>query len=198
MFTLQHLKSRFGKGYQIEIKIEEVSQDDVDFKDILLSFLKSDGNQESDVEIGIESEELFFNLNQAIDAARSLSGDDSLSSIINAQDPTGYVTYKSANSETGISAHELAAFCAKEIRVQLAVTFFEREYSDAILRERQDCKLRFEVSSEGRKVSSLFADMEDNKESLHLSDYGISQTSLEQVFNMHAADAEQAKHGAAD
>jgi hypothetical protein len=27
-----------------------------------------------------------------------------------------------------------------------------------------------------------------------LSDYGVSQTTLEQVFNMHAAEAEKMKH----
>jgi hypothetical protein len=31
-----------------------------------------------------------------------------------------------------------------------------------------------------------------------LADYGVSQTSLEQVFNMHAAEAEKLKQGRDD
>ena len=31
-----------------------------------------------------------------------------------------------------------------------------------------------------------------------IEDYGVSQTSLEQVFNMHAAEAEKAKQNTAD
>jgi hypothetical protein len=36
--------------------------------------------------------------------------------------------------------------------------------------------------------------VEGNKDRLKLDDYGVSQTSLEQVFNMHAAEAEKFKH----
>jgi hypothetical protein len=54
------------------------------------------------------------------------------------------------------------------------------------------------VSAEGLRISTIFAAVEDNKEELRLPDYGVSQTSLEQVFNMHAAEAEKLKQGRDD
>ena len=38
--------------------------------------------------------------------------------------------------------------------------------------------------------------IEEKKDELNLQDYGISQTTLEQVFNMHAAAEEELKQGA--
>jgi ATP-binding cassette subfamily A (ABC1) protein 3 len=68
-----------------------------------------------------------------------------------------------------------------------------KSYPGHVLRERQDNKARYEVSSRGVRLASVFGKIESNKEALQLSDYGISQTSLEQVFNMHAAEAEKLK-----
>jgi hypothetical protein len=62
----------------------------------------------------------------------------------------------------------------------------------------QEAKARYEVGSEGTRISEIFASIEDNKERLMLSDYGVSQTSLEQVFNHFAAKAEELKQGTVD
>jgi hypothetical protein len=71
-----------------------------------------------------------------------------------------------------------------------------RTLTGHVLRERQDTKARYEVSSQGVRISGIFGKIEKNKEVLNLADYGVSQTSLEQVFNMHAAEAERMKHEA--
>ena len=71
-------------------------------------------------------------------------------------------------------------------------------YPDNILRERQDTKTRYEVSSKGVRIGEIFAAIEDNKDRLMVYEYGVSQTSLEQVFNMHAAEAEKSKQGTTD
>jgi dihydroxyacetone kinase DhaKLM complex PTS-EIIA-like component DhaM len=54
------------------------------------------------------------------------------------------------------------------------------------------------VPSQGIRISQIFSSIEENKEVLMLADYGVSQTSLEQVFNMHAAEAEKLKQGRDD
>ena len=77
-------------------------------------------------------------------------------------------------------------------------SFIERNHPNSILRERQDNKARYEVSSQNVRISSIFSSIEENKEELKLADYGVSQTSLEQVFNMHAAEAERLKQGRND
>jgi hypothetical protein len=68
-------------------------------------------------------------------------------------------------------------------------SFIEEKYPESVMRERQDTKARYEVKSKGVKIAIIFADIEDNKEDLKVSEYSVSETSLEQVFNMHAAEA---------
>jgi hypothetical protein len=65
-----------------------------------------------------------------------------------------------------------------------AVHFLYRCYYD---------RLRFEVPSQGITIASLFRLMESNQAALKLEDYSISQTSLEQVFNVHAAEDDKRK-----
>jgi hypothetical protein len=56
-----------------------------------------------------------------------------------------------------------------------------------------DNRLRLEVPSQEVTIASLFRLMESNQVALKLEDYSISQTSLEQVFNVHAAEDDQRK-----
>jgi len=118
--------------------------------------------------------------------------------MIAEDNPIGFHIYKDASSDVGIAVDEVAQFCTEEMRVENLQAFFEESYSTAILRERQETKVRYEVASDGLKISSIFEAIEANKESLQLADYGVSQTSLEQIFNFFAAEAEERKQGQDD
>jgi ATP-binding cassette, subfamily A (ABC1), member 3 len=194
--SAQHLKSRFGQGFQVELKTKIVDSTDEDYLDNLrqlTTFLVST----SDAETGVVSE-VYVNLGQAQTALRNLTNDDSLSSKITLEDPTGYVIFKAASSGLGCSLEELASFASSELRMAALDNFFQSHFPVFVLRERQDTKARYEVASAGVRISSIFAQLESEKDNLRLSDYGVSQTSLEQVFNMHAAEAEKLKHGGND
>lgn len=195
--SAQHLKNRFGKGYQIELKVKQPGQSDSDLDNVISSLTTShpDSSSNADAESGIQRE-LFFNLDQTLIALQSVSNDDYLSSKVNLDDPSGYFVYKNAASDVGIELKELAAFCVIEMRLRAVENFFQESYPGSILREVQDTRLRYEVSSEGTKISNLFLKIEEKKDELNLQDYGISQTTLEQVFNMHAAAEEELKQGA--
>lgn len=196
--SAQHLKTKFGQGYQMELKVEEAAGGGNDYNEVLGKLLLSANRSKNfDVE-NAEDVELFFNLEQAIVGAQAVSGDTFLSDKITEDDPNGYFVHKSATSAVGVSVMELAAFCATELRLQGLQSFFEKMYPNIILRERQDTRMRFEVPSKDSKISALFEVVEENKETLFVSEYGISQTTLEQVFNMHAAEAEKLKQGTDD
>jgi ATP-binding cassette subfamily A (ABC1) protein 3 len=79
--------------------------------------------------------------------------------------------------------------------MRILENYVAETFPQSVLRERQDSKTRYEISSEGVRISNIFASIEENKERLQLVDYGVSQTSLEQVFNIHAAEAEKLKQG---
>jgi hypothetical protein len=183
------------------LKVNEPSEDDSDLKENLVRLLVSVGknvpNDES-VEDGIRGHEIFFDQEDTRNAVEALSGDSYIADKINHEDPSGYLIMRNAESSVGVAADELAAFCTTELRLKKVLSFFEENHVGAILRERQDTRLRFEIPSEGLQISALFGAIEKGKELLNLSDYGISQTTLEQVFNMFAATAELEKQAKVD
>lgn len=196
--SAQHLKTKFGQGYQMELKVEEAAAGGSDFDEVVGKLLQSaPRSSDIDVENGA-GEDVTFNLEQAKAGAQAVTGDTFLSDKIHKDDSNGYFVFKSAESNVGVSVLELAAFCATELRLRDLQSFFARMYPNIILRERQDTRMRFEVPATDSKISSLFEVVEENKSALHISEYGISQTTLEQVFNMHAAEAEKLKEGTDD
>lgn len=142
---------------------------------------------------GAHSELPSLDLDMVKTSVEALANDDSISSKIEPENHTGYLIYKNATSGV-LDVAELCGFCVSETRVKCLVNYILNSYPSAVVRERQENKIRLEVSSEGLKISSLFSLIEENKEAMKVADYGISQTSLEQVFNMHAEEAEKAKH----
>jgi len=205
--SAQHLKNRFGQGFQIELKVDAVKQTDTDYIQNARSLSAQKGRTDGEdappeapeaPEAPQAPETLFFNLDEALEALRALTGDSFLSDMVHDKSHIGYGIWKDATSVVGCPLDELAAFATAELRSRNVEDFIKANYPDFVLRERQDSKTRYEVPSEGLRISSIFASIEENKARLRLSDYGVSQTSLEQVFNMHAAEAEKWKHGHID
>ena len=198
---MQHLKNRFGQGYQIEMKVKNPLDEDRDVIETTHKILRDLRKISDDLETGDLhrlAEDTSINLDQTKNACMNLTGDDYLSKMINSDNPTGYHIAKLASSSVGITVDELVGFCVEELRVKALVDFFQSSYKSAILRERQDAKLRYEILSEGVTISSVFANIEKNKDVLKIDDYGVSQTSLEQVFNSFAAVAENEKKNTVD
>ena len=143
---------------------------------------------------GTSLSEMYFNVEEAQIALDLISGDELLSKMVEPNDPNGYSIWKEASSsQKGVHISTLLFFATSEIRMRQLDRFMSQTFPKNVLRERQESKARYEVDSDGMKISRIFASIEDNKDKLRLSDYCVSQTSLEQVFNMHAAEAERCK-----
>jgi ATP-binding cassette subfamily A (ABC1) protein 3 len=74
--------------------------------------------------------------------------------------------------------------------------FLTATFTSYIVHERQPTKLRIEVPSElptggKRLLSSMFKALEGSKTQLHIKDYSMAQTSLEQIFNFFAQQQEE-------
>lgn len=199
--SAQHLKNRFGQGFQVEMKVEFVNQTDPDYLDTVAKLAEAAGKTVN-LDHGEDGEgpvkggpsEVSLNEDEALTALQAI--DEKIADIFNPNDENGYAIYKNACSPAGCTLQELGTFAATELRMMVLEKFFEENFDGHILRERQDTKARYEVSSQGVRISGIFGKIEQNKEALSLADYGVSQTSLEQVFNMHAAEAERMKHEA--
>ena len=196
--SAQHLKSKFGQGFQIEMRVKGVQTSDTDYTIVTSKLLQLKGALRSmDVESLQQAGGVVFNLEEVKAALTSLTRDSYLADLVREDNPNGYTIFKNASSGT-CTLEELAGFCSIELRMRRIEAFVQNRFPGAILRERQDTKSRYEVSSESIGISKIFSSIEQTKEELNLADYGVSQTSLEQVFNMHAAEAEKLKAGRND
>ena len=189
--SAQHLKSKFGRGYQLEMKVKIPQPGDQDFNEISV-FL---GRQKPGVTnelIRTKADQIFFNHHETTAALNSLSGDTYLSNLVSAQNGRGSIVFK-ACSENGASLSLLSHFATTQLRLRSLHSFVTRTYPTADLRERQDLMARYAINSDGLRIAQIFAKIEENKEGLKLCDYSVSQTSLENVFQLHAAQAEAVK-----
>lgn len=192
--SAQRLKSKFGQGYQLEMKIKNVHTDDSDYIEAVAAIFES---SKTDAE-GVLPDSVFLNVEQTLVALTALSGDDSLASMVQEGDPSGAAIYKEANCPLGIDVEGLASFATSELRMKNLNAFMSEAYPDCVIRERNDTKIRYEVSSKDIRIGDVFEKLEENKNKVWVAEYGVSQTSLEQVFMQHAAEAEAIKQGTND
>jgi ABC-type glutathione transport system ATPase component len=189
--SAQHLKSKFRQGFQVELKVRNVDPKEEDYNSNLRAIAGAVGARPPPILVeGVEDEdsavpesaptaEVFLNLQQTLTALQGLTGDDFLASKLHPEEPAGFVIHKEASSDAGVNMSTLASFATTELRMRNLNSFIEEKYPESVIRDRQDTKARYEVKSKGVKIAIIFADIEDNKEDLKVSEYSVSQTSLE-------------------
>jgi ATP-binding cassette subfamily A (ABC1) protein 1 len=200
--SAQRLKSKFGQGFQAEMKIKSVERTDSDYLENIVKIAATanvalPAGEGGDTEAGAP-QEVFLRMEKVFLGLHALTGDDYLTSLVNPHDPNGSIVYQEARSPAGIDIDGLTSFATNELRMRKLKDFVSEIYPDSVLRERQDTKVRYEISSKGVRIADIFGHIERKKGELLVAEYGVSQTSLEQVFNMHAAEAEQMKYAQPD
>ena len=175
--SVQHLKSRFGKGYQFEVKLVAESAESVE------ALVASSG-----LEARISA--------QTVGAACATLGDASLAAHIAPNDPVGQPIFSALLASHGpgsIPASDLVRWVQGEKRVKALAAWIGGLFSDAALIERHDRNLRYTMGASGAAdvaLGSVFDKVEAAKAELGIDDYSISQTSLEQIFNGFASQQE--------
>ncbi|KAJ7993627.1 hypothetical protein DPEC_G00256600 [Dallia pectoralis] len=66
--------------------------------------------------------------------------------------------------------------------VKEVVRFFNRNFPEAVLKERHHTKVQFQLKSERFSLAQVFSKMEQVVEVLGIEDYSVSQTTLDNVF----------------
>ncbi|OWZ10744.1 ABC transporter [Phytophthora megakarya] len=69
--------------------------------------------------------------------------------------------------------------------------FFQSKFQGCQLVEHQGGHFRYQVPKQALRPHVIFGLLEENKEQLHVSEYGVSETSLEHIFNTMAAQQEE-------
>ena len=190
--SAQHLKSKFGRGYQLEMKVGIPDRNDDDCSSYTLAMgRKKEGV--SNALISEKPDEILFNLHEACGALQALTGDTYLSERLSSGNAAGSAMYRDATSSSGVSLAQMAHFATLQLRMRSLDQFIAATYPKAVLRERQDTKARYEIDSEGLSIAHIFETIEANKGKLAVTEYSASQTTLEEIFNFHAAQAEALK-----
>lgn len=71
--------------------------------------------------------------------------------------------------------------------------FMARHFPGCALLEHHSDMFRYTVPSLPSRIGAVFALLEAHKQELHIREYSISQTTLEQIFNSFASQQEEEK-----
>ena len=125
-------------------------------------------------------------------ACRAL-GDEARASLIHQGNEHAWTLERELKTRGAVTTSMLAAWFATEERVAELSQFVLKTFGAAAqLVERQGAQLRFKLPGASAGASSVslsdaFKSMESNKAQLHIREYALSQTTLEQIFNRIAS-----------
>jgi len=169
--SAQHLKSKFGHGYQIEFVFNVPKEERVNE---ILEKLKGNVLAEGDAKEGIGTEETKVS--------------------------TAEMCKMTPQFEEGIrregldeqTLSDFASWLATEASFNKLNEFMKERFVGVECREKQGSKVRYEVEKvEGVTLGDMFGILEESKEELNLMEYALSQTSLEQIFNGFASKQQE-------
>lgn len=170
--SVQHLKNRFGQGFHLEMKLA----------------LPTPERQAALLEkMGLQST---MTLSRATinDACQKL-GDPARVQDLAPLRP-GWLMAQPLNIGA-LPAGEFAQWWAAETDAAVLAAFIAKTFPGSELSERHGNRLWFKVPQLGVRLGHMFSVIELNKAALHVEEYALSQTSLEQIFNSFAAQQEE-------
>ncbi|KAG2768749.1 ATP-binding cassette sub-family A member 2 [Phytophthora cactorum] len=180
--SVQHLKSRFGDGLVFDVKLDMPSADELEY---LVQHIFGSGSE-------------FVTPVELEDKCRAFGNAD-LAERVTASHPTGYSLAAAMERDGFIRAEAFCSWCVEETRFDELSDYLVRAFGagQVVVMERQNDFARFKVRSSNNevKLSKMFALVEDVKAKMHIREYSVSQTTLEQIFNSFASQQEE-EHGA--
>ena len=172
----QHLKARFGQGYQLELKLCEAA----------------DGATAATV--------AQFRLGDTVDRDELAQvcanlGDPNRVTLVAQGNHEGLVIYRAIDAAGAVDAETLVEWFTLGTQAAALQAFLATNFPGTQLLERHGHQFRFKLPgvTDGGKavsISNVFRQLEANQAALNIEEYGVSQTSLEQIFNQFAAAGE--------
>ncbi|CAN0021601.1 unnamed protein product [Pylaiella littoralis] len=176
--TSQHLKTRFGRGFQLEARVKAIPHEETDAMMATLA-QATNGQGTLGKDAGM--------LRAALSAAQAPELEQEVT-------PTGRGSsiYHAIESSGGAPVRDLAAWICLEKKCSRVIAFMQQHFAGAAMREKQNAKMRFEFPQQDNlTLAETFGFIEAEREALSIGEYSLSQTSLEQVFNGFAAQQEE-------
>ncbi|KAF4317459.1 hypothetical protein JM18_007589 [Phytophthora kernoviae] len=184
--SVQHLKSRFGDGLVFDVKLANPTQEELE--DLVQQHFGGSGAIVTPADL--EDKCISF-------------GDQELAQRVVSSHPTGYGLAAVMERDGYVRAEAFVSWCLEETRFDTLLHFLDYSFSHGgvTVMERQNdfCRFKLRGSNDELRLSKVFALVEDIKEKMHIREYSVSQTSLEQIFNYFASQqAEEQDSSSAD
>ncbi len=174
--SIQHLKHRFGSGYLVEIKLQH-------------------HNPEGEDAVKRESERFLQGDYVPADSLKELAahlGDEGRAAMIHPQG-SGWAIAAAFAGAGKVHVDQFAEWWAFETVAARLNAFMKETFDGASLVERHGEFFRYKLPQLHMALSEAFAALNDAKENMGIATYSLSQTSLEQIFNMFAAQQDEEK-----
>jgi ATP-binding cassette subfamily A (ABC1) protein 1 len=174
--SIQHLKHRFGKGYLVEAKLQHT-------------------NEEGEAAVKRGSERFLQDGFLPADRAKELAaflGDEARAGMLHPQG-SGWAIAAAFATAGRVDVDTFAEWWAFETLAARLNAFMQDTFKGASLVERHGEFFRYKLPELSMALSEAFSALNDAKDTLRIATYSLSQTSLEQIFNLFAAQQDEEK-----
>ena len=174
--TPQHIKSKYGEGYEIEIKVVPCSKEQI--KQYMTQ-------NKLENKIAIEEKELegfltYLKVEQSVQAEISPKG-------------SGNYIYNQLASAKKIETFQIIEYILLVNKIRIIKQFMENRFGGCEVIESFQTFIRFKVKAT-LSVGKMFEVLESEKTKLEIDSYSIKQATVEQIFNRFAEDGELSEY----
>ena len=178
----QRLKAKFGKGYQLELKLGQPTESEVAQMCV-----------DRQLPAVISSQQEIANLCGAL-------GDPQRALLVIEGCEEGYLVYSALAQSGQVTATQLASWWISETNARVLGSVLQQSFGENVqLLERHERSFRFRIMAGGDgelSLADVFERMEGQvRHRVSIDEYGLSQASLEQIFNQMAALQEEETGG---
>jgi hypothetical protein len=182
MGSIQHLKHIHGDGFTLQIGLGEHTQAAVQAAEARIT----QSLQGMQITTGQVAPDQLCGLFEAL-------GKPSMATEFNSKG-TAWALYASMLKNGRVPALNLAMWWVDEHNIEaLSAYILQTGFPGSSLVERHSSKLRFKLPNTGQPLGQLFRKVEERKDELNISEYSLSQTTVEEIFNQFAAQQEEEK-----
>ncbi|KAF4321486.1 hypothetical protein JM18_003948 [Phytophthora kernoviae] len=171
--SVEHLKQKFGRGYIVEVKLREPNSSSV-------------GRLELEVYRILGGNSPGISPDNVISLCSSLGVSNRAHEIMNGEG-NGGVLHSYLETSGIIPINVFCSWWHSENAGSALLSFFETKFPSCELVEHQGSHFRFQVPKQSLRPYAIFGLLEESREQLQVSEYGVSETSLEHIFNTMAA-----------
>lgn len=168
----QHIKDKYGTGYELEIKIRSLSEEEVNGE-----LLKIQGYMP-------------LNANNVQRYLRS-AGEDGQKLLEELNDDGMYGDMWDELQTKAIEPAEFVTWFFTETEGEKTIAALEPVFQQFEIIEHYGNSWKIKVSRDSYSIGYLFGLMEDIQSKTAVSEYSVAQTTLEQIFNTFALQAER-------